>query len=156
MNEYLTKFMQAEVTASRTIETPSLAAGASTNVTVTIVNGDTSQALSLMETVPLGWTVTRVTDDADVFRPSTNEWVWFNVAAGGTKTVVYKLTAPLDAVVGNYSIAGNVLNQSGIIATVSGDNSIAITSGPATGNLLIIAIPAILIGGILVAVAIAK
>ena len=74
-------------TAQRTMA-PSVAPGGSIEVTVTITSllGET-KAFALQENIPSGWTLTRITDDADAFQPSTNEWLWFAVAAGATKTV---------------------------------------------------------------------
>jgi hypothetical protein len=118
---------EPSASASRSIENPNLNAGDSTNVTVTITNSN-SQALSLMEIVPSGWTLTRISDDASSFKNSTNEWIWFNVGAGVTKTVIYELQVPSSAASGNYSIGGNITNSSGIIAGVAGDTLIAVTT----------------------------
>jgi hypothetical protein len=124
---------ETSASASRSIETSNLMAGNSTNVTVNITNS-VSQAVSLMENVPAGWTLTRIVDDADSFRATTNEWVWFHVGGGVTKTVIYKLTVPSDAASGNYNIGGNITNSSGIITGVTGDNlivvSVAVTPTP--------------------------
>ncbi len=122
---------ESSASASRNIENQNLVAGDSTNVTVTIIN-NVSQALSLMETIPSGWTLTRVSDDASAFKNSTNEWVWFNVGAGVTKTVIYRLNVQSNAAPGIYHINGNITNASGIIASVSGDNSINVS-----GNLIL-------------------
>jgi len=111
--------------ASRDIEDQNLVAGGSTNVTVTIMNNVT-QALSLMETLPTGWTLTPVQDDADTFKNSTNEWVWFNAGAVATKTVIYQLNVPSTTGHGAYNITGNITNSSGIIAGVSGESIIHI------------------------------
>ena len=58
--------------ATRDIQTQTLAPGESTTVTVTITNS-VSQALSLDEDIPAGWTLTRGTDDASAFNPTTHE-----------------------------------------------------------------------------------
>ncbi|MCK5660657.1 MAG: hypothetical protein KAH86_04795, partial [Methanosarcinales archaeon] len=108
--------------ASRDIENQNLVAGGSTNVTVTINN--VSQALSLMETGSFGWGLVRIYDDANSFRSSTNEWVWFDV---GNKTVTYRVAVPSDAIPGTYNINGNISNSSGIIAGVAGENTIIIS-----------------------------
>jgi len=111
------------VTAVRTIEKESLRSGESTNVTVNI-SSTSSQALSLQEIIPAGWNLTRISDDADAFKSSTNEWVWFSVTPGINKTVVYRLTAPGNATIGTYHINGTVTNSSGVIAVVQGDSTI--------------------------------
>src|SRR3990172_7850849 len=113
------------VTAVRTIEKEALRSGESTNVTVNISSA-TSQALSLQEIIPAGWNLTRISDDADAFKNSTNEWIWFSVTPGVNKTAVYRLTAPGNATIGTYYINGTVSNSSGVIAVVQGDNTITL------------------------------
>jgi len=112
-------------TAVRDIEKQTLAPGKSTNVTVIITN-NVAQSLSLDEDIPEGWNLTRVSDDADAYKPSTNEWVWFSVNAGETKTVIYRLTVPDNASEGNYSIVGRISNASGVIDTVKGEEIITV------------------------------
>jgi len=112
-------------TAVRDIEKQTLAPGESTNVTVTITN-NVAQPLSLDEDIPEGWSLTRVSDDADFYKPSTNEWAWFSVGAGETKTVIYRLTVPDNASEGNYSIVGRISNASGVIDAVKGDEIITV------------------------------
>lgn len=111
--------------ATRDVQTQTLAPGDSTSITVTITN-DVSQSLSLDEDIPAGWTLTRGTDDAATFNAETNEWVWFSVSAGATKTVTYTLTVASDATEGYYTISGTVSNASGIIDTVKGEEIITV------------------------------
>ena len=111
--------------AIRTIENESLRLGESTIITVDI-SSDRSQALSLHEIIPAGWNLTRVSDDADAFKSSTNEWIWFNVTPGINKTVIYRLTAPGDAPIGTYRINGTISSSSGVIAVVQGDDTITL------------------------------
>ena len=115
----------ATAIAIRDIEKQTLAPGGSTNVTVTITN-NVAQPLSLDEDIPEGWSLTRVSDDADAYKPSTNEWVWFSVGAGETKTVIYRLTVPDNASEGDYSIVGRISNASGVIDAVKGDDIITV------------------------------
>ncbi|MCK5660446.1 MAG: hypothetical protein KAH86_03735, partial [Methanosarcinales archaeon] len=110
--------------AIRNIEHQTLAPGSSTNITVTITN-NLDQALVLQEIIPAGWTFTRVSDDSSAFKSSTNEWVWFNVGAGATKVVKYSVTMPSDTPGGTYYINGSIANSNGMIAFVSGENSIS-------------------------------
>ncbi|CAG0958902.1 hypothetical protein METP3_00704 [Methanosarcinales archaeon] len=118
--------------ASRSIEHKNLNAGGSTNVTVTITS-NLDHGLSLMETPPSGWTLVRVSDDANAFKDSTNEWVWFKIDAGMTKTVDYRLDIPSNATPGTYSIYGSITNASEIIASVTGENTVnVITPGVIT------------------------
>lgn len=111
--------------AIRTIEKESLRMGESANITVDI-SSDISQALSLREIIPTGWNLTRITDDADAFKSSTNEWILFNVTPGIHITVVYRLTALNFATIGTYHINGTISNSSGVIAVVQGDNTITL------------------------------
>ncbi|MFZ3166055.1 MAG: hypothetical protein WA130_00460, partial [Candidatus Methanoperedens sp.] len=111
--------------AVRTIEKESLRLGESTNVTVNI-SSSTSQALSLQEIIPAGWNLTKISDDADAFKNSTNEWIWFSVTPGVNKTVVYRLTAPSNATIGTYHINGTVITSSEVVAVVQGDKTITL------------------------------
>jgi len=57
-------------------------------------------------------------------KPDTNEWLWFNVGAGITKTVIYRITMPANASIGSYYINGKIANASRF-AAVSGENTIS-------------------------------
>ena len=118
----------AGTTASRTIENGILTAGSTTNITVVILN-DATQAISMQETIPSGWILTRVTDNADQFRASTNEWVWLTVTGGVTETVTYMVTVPSGTTPGIYNISGTISTANANIA-VSGGNTIEVTAVP--------------------------
>jgi len=126
-NNCLEKTCGAPVTATATREIVHnvLPPGGETEVRVTIVN-KVSQALSLDEDIPEGWSLTRVSDDADTYKPSTNEWLWFQVNAGVTKTVVYKLTVPADAAEGDYYLSGKISSAAGVIGEVGGENTMTV------------------------------
>lgn len=115
---------QPSAMGARDIEAQNIKAGQSTNISITI-NNTISQALSLQEKLPSGWTLTRISDDANIFKASTNEWVWFN-AREGELTIRYSLTVPASAAPGTYSIEGSISNSSGIIAGIAGDGSIVV------------------------------
>jgi Carboxypeptidase regulatory-like domain len=126
----VTQQIQASgVNAEREIKKQSLSQGESTNITIRI-NTNIIQALALKEVIPAGWNFTRISDDADDFRNSTNEWIWSNVTPGITKTVIYAITAPTDATIGTYYINGTIKNSSGIIAVVGGNNIITLELMP--------------------------
>ncbi|VVB86071.1 Uncharacterised protein [uncultured archaeon] len=110
--------------AVRNIERRSLSPGSSTNVTIRITS-NVSQALSLQETIPMGWTITRISDDADFFDVNTGEWDWSIIETGIIKTIIYRVTMPANASPGSYYINGNISNQSGVIASVAGDDTIS-------------------------------
>jgi len=112
------------VNATREIEKESLSPGESTNITVTI-SSDVIQALVLQESIPAGWKLTRISDDVDGFKNSTNEWAWSNVTPGIAKTVAYSIASPIDASLGTYYINGTISNSSGIVA-VGGNNIITL------------------------------
>ncbi|MCJ7523513.1 MAG: NEW3 domain-containing protein [Dehalococcoidia bacterium] len=121
-------------TASRTIATPSLAPGESTEVTVTLTSElDEAKSFALQETIPDDWTLTQVTDDASAFQDSTNTWVWFSVAAGATKTVTYTLTVPGGAAIGQHPITGTVTADE-MSNSIGGDNCITVTGDGVTGT----------------------
>ncbi len=117
--------MPTGVSATREIEKESLRFGESTNITVRI-NSDVIQALVLQESVPPGWNLKRISDDAQGFKNNSNEWVWYNVSPGVTKTVIYQLTNSTGVDIGTYYINGTIGNKDGIIADVSGDNMITL------------------------------
>ena len=114
------------LSAGRTIDNDILAAGNSTNITVAIQNDNISTSLSLQETIPPGWNLTQISGDADTFKASTNEWVWFTVAANAVKTITYEVTIPSDATPGIYNISGNI-TANGTMQSVTGDNTIQVT-----------------------------
>ena len=113
------------VTVTREIEKESLRFGESTNITIRI-NSDVIQALVLQESIPPGWNLRRISDDAQGFKNSSNEWVWSNVTPGATIKVIYQLTNSTGANIGTYYINGTIGNPDGIIANVSGDNMITL------------------------------
>ncbi len=117
--------LPSEVNATREIEKESLRLGESTNITVRI-SSNMIQALALQETIPPGWNLTRISDDADGFKDSTNEWVWSKMTPRVTKTVIYEITAPASAPIGTYYIEGTISNSSGVIAVVAGDTTITL------------------------------
>jgi hypothetical protein len=119
----LRSWMPSGVNAIREIEKKSLRKGESTNITVRI-NSDIIQALALKESLPAGWNLTRISDNADGFKSRTNEWAWSNVSPGITTTVIYSITAPIDGSIGTYYINGTISNSTGLIAIVDGNNMI--------------------------------
>jgi len=115
--------------ASRTISVQSLAPGGVTEVTVTITSLlAEAKSFRLTETLPTGWMVEEVDSDGATFNPSENIWWWPRVEAGEQKTVIYNLTAPAGATVGEYPISGTVTGA-GMTNPVSGDKTIIIVSG---------------------------
>ena len=127
---------QALVSADRTIEKNALTAGSETNVIVIIKNDNTqSSSIALEESIPSGWILTRISDDADVFKTDTNEWVWF--AGNNTdKNVKYKINIPSGTAPGTYMINGKITTSNTTI-NVTGYNTIKVSgsvSGGSSGN----------------------
>ncbi len=120
-----TSHAQSSALGIRDIQNQNFTAVGFTNITVAITN-NLSQALSLVESIPSGWTLTRISDDASSFKASTNEWVWFNAGAGVTKTILYKLNVPASATSGTYYINGSISNSSGTVAGIEGENYIVV------------------------------
>ena len=100
-----------------------LSPGESTNITI-IISGNMNKALALQEVIPAGWNLTRISDDADSLKSSTNEWIWFNLSPGINKTVTYAITTPSDAANATYYINGTISTSSGMISIVDGNNMI--------------------------------
>jgi hypothetical protein len=122
VNFTIVEISQVNATATRKIGNKSILPGESTIITVSISGN--ANALALREIPPIGWNVTRGTDDAEVFKNITNEWVWKNMDAN--KTVTYTLTAPANISIGTYQIEGTIRDAVGILANVEGDNSVKI------------------------------
>ena len=112
--------------SSRTIDPMVVERGEDVEVTVVFESllGE-AKAFALQEVIPDGWGFTRGTDDADYFKVSTIEWLWFVVGAGATKTVTYTLTVPIDAEAGNYIIEGTVTGDE-VVNPVGGDSTITV------------------------------
>jgi hypothetical protein len=114
--------------ASRTIDPQVVAPGGEVNITVVFQNLlNVSMSFSLQEVIPGGWNFTRGSDDADYFKNTTHEWVWFAVVAGANKTVTYTLTVPISAGLGDYVINGTVLDAQNVTNPVGGDTTITVS-----------------------------
>lgn len=113
------------VNAERKINVESLRLGRSTNITI-LINSNENQSFVLQEFIPLGWNLTRISDDADGFKNSSNEWAWLNVSSGTTKTLTYMLASPDDADIGTYYINGTIATQNGEIEVIEGNNTITL------------------------------
>jgi len=122
VNFTIVEISEVNATAIRTIENKSILPGESTIITVNITG--TANALAFHEIPPKGWNVTRGTDNADVFKNSTIEWVWKNM--GANKTVTYTLTSPSNISIGTYEIEGTIIDAKGTLVNVTGDNSVKI------------------------------
>ncbi len=96
------------------------------NITISI-ESDINQALTLQESIPQGWNLTGIADNADAFKSSTNEWVWSNITPGRIETIVYEIT-PQDGIYGTWHINGTVSNSNEVVAIVAGSNTIEIES----------------------------
>jgi hypothetical protein len=114
--------------ASRTIDPKVVQPGDEVEITVVFQNLlNMSKSFALKEVIPAGWGFTRGTDDADQFKNSTKEWVWFTLGAGANKTVTYNLTVPIDAAPGDYVVNGTVTGN-GTENLVGGDTTITVSA----------------------------
>lgn len=119
--------VQASVSAQRTIEKNVLPIGSGTTVTVVIQNDNTSPLVLLKESIPPGWTLTNISDDAIAFK-KTGEWVWSPIGGNNSdKNVKYRINVPSGTLPGTYIINGNVTGGNTTIE-VTGDLTIEVTS----------------------------
>jgi hypothetical protein len=119
--------VQASVSAQRTIETNVLPIGSGTTVTVVIQNDNTSPLVLLKESIPPGWTLTNISDDAIAFK-KTGEWIWSPIGENNSdKNVKYRINVPSSTLPGTYIINGNVTGGNTTIE-VTGDLAITVTS----------------------------
>lgn len=132
---------QAAISAVRTIEKNVLAHGNGTFVTVYIKNDNATPLDLLKESIPSGWVITRISDDAIAFKDG--EWVWSpTVGNNSDKTVKYGINVPSGTTPGSYNIDGYVSAgvNSTIVVTgdkmieVTGDNSGSSGSSGSSGN----------------------
>lgn len=115
---------QSLVSADRTIEKNALAPGSETNVTVIIKNDITQPtSIALKESIPPGWSLTRISDNADTFKTDTNEWIWF---AKNSTDVKYKINIPSGTAPGTYVISGTIITSNNT-TNVAGDNTIKVS-----------------------------
>ncbi|MDD3247354.1 MAG: PGF-pre-PGF domain-containing protein [Methanosarcina sp.] len=125
------------IEASREISAGTVYAGGTFTVTMHIQTDQYIEALTLDENLPVGWDITIVDNDgatfqnSETFKKSTLEWIWVeSLQAGGEKTVVYRVTAPLVAEPGNFTISGNVSAYSISAVPVTGASEIILTYPP--------------------------
>lgn len=121
----ITKSQEPKPTVVTAVRTISMI-GKEATVTVTLKNDGTGRALSLGEMIPQGLTLTKISDDADQFKSSTNEWVWFAIEANAIKTVKYKLT--ISDVSKIYNVDGSITTK-GIVTSVTGDHIVSVIKG---------------------------
>jgi len=112
------------INATRMIESRSILPGESTNITINITSS-ANQALTLQEIIPEGWNITFTSDDLNVFKNSTNEWVLFEMTPGVPRIITYTLTSPGNVSFGTYQING-IISNDGIVENVSGNEIIKI------------------------------
>jgi hypothetical protein len=118
---------QASVSAQRTIEKNVLIGGSGTNVTVSIQNDNTTPLFLLKESIPPGWGLTKISDDAIGFK--AGEWVWSpTVGNNSDKNVKYRIDVPSGTIPGTYNIDGNVTAGENTTKKVTGDLTIEVTS----------------------------
>lgn len=126
---------QAQVSAERTIEKTTLTSGSEINVTVLIKNSNSDPVAVLDESIPAGWILTRISDDADGFKEDAGEWAWAPEPGNNTdKNVKYKIKIPESASSGTYMINGNILTVLNTTSKVAGDEAITVTDDGSDGS----------------------
>jgi len=122
----------AAAEATRSIAPRTVGPGGTVEVTVVLESLlDRDEQFALVEDIPAGWGFTPVDDDADfVKEDGPMGWMWFLVAAGASKTVVYTLTAPEDAAPAQYTIEGVVKVSGEQDNPVLGDKTITVEGEP--------------------------
>jgi len=117
----------ATAEATRIVEPDTIAPGETVQVTVEFESLlEYVEMFALVEDIPPGWGFARVDDDADfIDEDDAIWWYWIEVAAGTNRTVVYTLTAPVDAVTGEYPLEG-VVKAGGVDNPVLGHDTILV------------------------------
>ena len=129
----------ADITADRAISPITVAPGETFTVTVTVTLDGVFGAV-LEEDVPVGWTITTVDNDGATYNAGDTSWLWSGGPHTGTKTVVYDVTVPVDAVINTYTISGNVLATVGgttISNTVTGNDLVTVSTATIAGDRVI-------------------
>jgi len=106
----LTGFAQA--TAVRDISVTTVAPGDTFTVTVAVTINQNINGLGLDENLPAGWGLTQVDNDGGIYSASETAWLWLQVNAGETRTVLYNVTVPTGTASGQYAINGVVKSAS--------------------------------------------
>ncbi|MCK5216828.1 MAG: PEF-CTERM sorting domain-containing protein [Methanosarcinales archaeon] len=121
-----------EITATRDISTETVEPGDVFTVTIVLTALADIQAPALDENVPAGWAVTLVDDCSGKYKDTTTEFIWIDeLSTDENFTVIYDVTVPIDAALGDYDITGEVsAYQIGPYVT-SGDNTVAVIGDPA-------------------------
>ena len=126
---------QGEFTTSRDISKQvNIRPGETITVTITVDVAQDVTALALDEDLPSGWTVTPVDNGGAIFRPSEVQWLWLSASAGYTKTVIYNVTVPSDAVEGTYDLTGNISATGVSPEPIGGESTVSVGIPPIVTN----------------------
>jgi hypothetical protein len=124
-----------KITAVRTIGTASVNPGETFQVTVVLTGGDEDLiSIALDEDLPDGWVVETVQDDGFSYRAVEQQWLLGTATlyAGGSRTIIYDVTVPVDECGDNYIIPGSVSARKdmvppvGYMYDVSGDANVEV------------------------------
>jgi len=127
------------ITADRVISPTTVVPGETFTVTVT-VNMVGVYGAVLEEDVPAGWTITTVDNAGATYNAGNTSWLWSGGPHTDTKTVVYDVTVPSDAVVSTYAISGDVLATIGgttLSNTVTGNDQVTVSTATIAGDRVI-------------------
>ncbi len=129
----------ADITADRVISPITVEPGETFTVTVTVTLDGVYGAV-LEEDVPAGWTITTVDNAGATYNAGNTSWLWSGGPHTGTKTVVYDVTVPVDAVINTYAISGDVLATVGgttLSNTVTGNDQVTVSTATIAGDRVI-------------------
>ncbi len=102
----------AQATAVRDISGATVAPGDTLTVTVVVTINQNINGLGLDENLPAGWGLTPVDNNGGIYSASETAWLWLQVNAGETRTVLYNVTVPTGTAFGQYAIDGVVKSAS--------------------------------------------
>jgi len=115
--------------AMRSIDPHTIAPGGTVEITVEFDSLlGYEDGFGMVEQIPAGWEFESIeADGADPIKvgEETIEWLWLTVEALGSRTVVYTLTAPVDAAEADYPIDG-VVKAAGVDNDILGDDTITV------------------------------
>jgi len=129
----------ADITADRAISPITVAPGETFTVTVTVTLVGVYGAV-LEENVPAGWTITEVDNAGATYNAGDTSWLWSGGPHTDTKTVVYDVTVPVDAVINTYTISGDVLATIGSTIgpfAVTGNDQVTVSTATIAGDRVI-------------------
>lgn len=102
--------VQGAVEVSLTTDIAEVRPGGELEVTARVLAHEAITGLLLHLDLPSGWELFPVDNgNATVFKPSSHEWLWIELAAGEEERIRFRVRAAADASPGDYQLSGRVL-----------------------------------------------